>query len=78
MNEVKTWAGNAVGRSMKKTDVLNLVEALSDNGETDVDELIDTLDFRRAVEKGLAAADAGDEISFEEFEQLSESWLALP
>lgn len=52
-----------------------MVERLSDDEVTDVDELIDTLAFRREVEKGLAAADAGDEIPFEEFERLSEQWL---
>lgn len=60
---------------MKKAEVLNMVERLSDDEVTDVDELIDTLAFRREVEKGLAAADAGDEIPFEEFERLSEQWL---
>jgi hypothetical protein len=61
---------------MKKVDVLEIVEKLPDGGDVDVDGLIDTLAFRRAVEEGLVAADAGDEIPFDEFEQLSEQWLA--
>jgi hypothetical protein len=61
---------------MKKVDVLEIVEKLPDDGDVDVDGLIDTLAFRRAVEEGLVAADAGDEIPFDEFEQLSEQWLA--
>src|SRR3712207_3510869 len=58
-------------RPMKKSDVLEIVEKLSNEEEVNIDELIDTLAFRRAVEKGLAAADAGDEITLEEFEELS-------
>ena len=61
---------------MKKTDVFELVEELSVEDEVDVDKLIYTLAFRREVEKGLAAADAGDEVPLEEFEALSEQWLA--
>ena len=63
------------GRSMKKADVLGIVEELTDDEEVDVDKLIYTLAFRREVDKGLAAADSGDEISIEEFEQQSEQWL---
>ncbi|MGH2584927.1 MAG: hypothetical protein ACRDJE_08440 [Dehalococcoidia bacterium] len=61
---------------MKKVDVLEIVEKLPDDEDVDVDGLIETLAFRRTVEKGLAAADAGDEIPLEEFERLSEQWLA--
>jgi hypothetical protein len=61
---------------VKKTDVLEIVEDFSDDGEVDLDKLIYTLAFRREVEKGLAAADAGDEIPFDEFEEQSEQWLA--
>ena len=56
--------------------MLEIVEALSEDGEVDLDKLIYTLAFRREVDKGLAAADAGDEISVEEFEEQSEHWLA--
>lgn len=65
-----------VTRFMKKTDVLELVEKLSDEEDVDIDRLIYTLAFRREVDKGLVAADAGDEIPLEEFEELSEQWLA--
>jgi hypothetical protein len=60
---------------MKKADVLDIVEELTNDEEVDVDKLIYTLAFRREVDKGLAAADSGDEISIEEFEQQSEQWL---
>ncbi|MGD9714705.1 MAG: hypothetical protein AB7V46_21990 [Thermomicrobiales bacterium] len=60
---------------MKKADVLDIVEELTNDDEIDVDKLIYTLAFRREVDKGLAAADSGDEISIEEFEQQSEQWL---
>lgn len=60
---------------MKKSDVLEIVDELTNDEEVDVDQLIYTLAFRREVDKGLAAADRGDEISIEEFERLSEQWL---
>jgi hypothetical protein len=60
---------------MKKADVLDIVDELTNDEEVDVDKLIYALEFRREVEKGLAAADRGDEISIEEFERQSEQWL---
>jgi hypothetical protein len=60
---------------MKKEDVLDIVEELTNDEEVDVDKLIYTLAFRREVDKGLATADRGDEISIDEFEQQSEQWL---
>ena len=65
-----------VDRPMKKTDGFELVEALSMEDDVDADKLMYTLAFRREVEKGLAAADAGDDIPLEKFETLSEQWLA--
>jgi len=61
---------------VKKADVMEIVDELTDNGEVDVDKLIYTLAFRREVERGLAAADASDEIALEEFDEQSEQWLA--
>src|SRR5215211_2788280 len=67
--------GTVAGRSMKKADVLDIVEELANDEDVGVDKLIYTLAFRREVDKGLAAADRGDEVSIEEFEQQSEQWL---
>ena len=61
---------------MTKTEVLRIVEDFSDGGEVDLDGLIYTLDFRREVERGMAVADARDEVSLDEFEERSEQWLA--
>lgn len=61
---------------MKKADVLELVEKLAGEETVDVDRLISTLAFRLEVERGIAAADAGDEIPLDQFEALSEQWLA--
>ena len=60
---------------MKKSELLELVQTLPDEVELDLDNLIYTLHFRREVDRGLADADAGREISHEEFERESESWL---
>lgn len=63
---------------MRKVGLLEIVEEMTEEGDVGLDALIYTLAFRRAVEKGLAAADSGDQISFEEFEAQSEQWLASP
>jgi predicted transcriptional regulator len=59
---------------MKKTAVIAIVENLADDENVDLDALIDALMFRRKVERGLAAADAGDVISLEELEHEMEQW----
>jgi len=58
---------------MKKSEILDLLR--DEPEELDVDKFIYTLYVRRQIERGIAAADAGDEVSQEEFEQLSEKWL---
>lgn len=58
---------------MKKSDVLELLRDMPE--ELDVDKFIYTLYVRRMIERGMADADAGREISHEEFERLSEEWL---
>lgn len=59
---------------MKKSELLELIEDLPE--EFDIDKLLYTLYFRREIDRGLADADAGREISHEESEQLAEEWLA--
>jgi hypothetical protein len=59
---------------MKKAEVLKLLDEMPD--EIDIEKLMYTLYVRRQIEIGIAAADAGDEISQEEFEKLSDEWLA--
>ena len=61
---------------VKKAEVLEVIDDLSDGGDVALDKLISALAGRREVERGLAAADAGDEIALEEFEEQSERWLA--
>lgn len=58
---------------MKKSEILDLLR--DEPEELDVDKFIYTLYVRRQIERGIAAADAGDEISAEEFERLTEEWL---
>ena len=59
---------------MKKTELLELIREMPE--ELDVDRLTYTLYVRRKIEIGIADADAGKSISQEEFEKLSEEWLA--
>lgn len=59
--------------TMKKTDVLELLREQPE--DLDIDRFIYTLYVRRQIEIGIAAADASDEISHEEFVELSEQWL---
>ena len=59
---------------MKKSDVL---EILRDHPEElDLDKFVYTLYFRQKMELALVDADAGREISQEEFERLTDEWLA--
>jgi hypothetical protein len=60
-------------RAMKKSDVLELLRDQPE--DLDIDKFLYTLYVRRQIELGIAAADAGDEISHEEFEEMSEGWL---
>ena len=58
---------------MMKSEVLDLLRDLPE--DLDIDKFIYTLYVRRQIELGIAAAEAGEEISHEEFEKLSEEWL---
>ena len=58
---------------VKKVELLEIIRKLPE--DIDLEKLMYTLYVRRQIEIGLAAADAGDEISHEEFEKLSEEWL---
>ena len=58
---------------MKKSDVL---EALRDQPEEfDLDKFVYALYFREKMAVAVADADAGREISQEEFERLTDEWL---
>lgn len=63
-----------VERIMKKSNVLEIVEKLSEADDVDVDKLIYTLAFRREVDKGLAEADAGLEVSLDEIDAMMAEW----
>jgi predicted transcriptional regulator len=58
--------------SMKKSEILELVNGLPD--EVDVTKLIYTLYVRREIDRGLADADAGREVSLEEIDQMIDEW----
>jgi hypothetical protein len=58
---------------MKKADVLDVVREMPD--EIDFEKLIYALYVRRKIEIAEADAQAGREISQEEFERLTEQWL---
>jgi hypothetical protein len=58
---------------VRKSDVIELLRDMPE--EIDVDKLIYTLYFRRKIEVAEADAEAGREISHEEFEKLSNEWL---
>ena len=58
---------------MMKSEVFDLLRDLPE--DLDIDKFIYTLYVRCQFELGIAAADAGEEISHEEFENLSEEWL---
>ena len=55
---------------MKKSELLELVQTLPDEVELDLDKLIYTLHFRREVDRGLAEADAGLEVSLDEIDSM--------
>lgn len=57
---------------MKKTELLELINRLPE--EVDVDQLVYTLFFRREINRGLAEADAGLEVSLEEIDRLIDEW----
>lgn len=59
---------------MKKAVVLDIIASLSDDDDIDVDRLIYTLAFRREVDRGLAEADAGLEVSLEEIDEMIAEW----
>ncbi len=59
---------------MKKTELMELVQRLPDDEPVDLERLMYTLYVRRKIEEGLAAADAGDVISDEEFAREIASW----
>ena len=58
---------------MMKSEVFDLLRDLPE--DLDIDKFIYTLYVRRQIELGIAAADAGEEISHEEFDNLSEECL---
>lgn len=58
---------------MKKTDVVELMRDMPE--DIDFDKLIYALYVRRKIEVAEADADAGREISQDEFERLTEEWL---
>ena len=57
---------------MKKQDILEIVQDLPD--DVDIDKLIYTLRFRREIDRGLAEADAGQEVSLEEIDAMIDEW----
>jgi hypothetical protein len=59
---------------MRKSEVLEIVNNLPDDADIDVDRLIYTLHVRREIDRGLADADAGREISLEEIDLMIEEW----
>ncbi len=61
---------------MKKADVQQVVDALPEEGEVDIDTLLYTLWLRRKVELSLAEADAGQLIPHEDVEREIDAWLA--
>ena len=58
---------------MKKSDIMEILRDMPE--ELDIDKLIYTLYVRRKIELAEADAEAGREISHEEFERLSDEWL---
>ncbi len=59
---------------MKKSEILELLR--DEPEELDVDKFIYTLYLRRKLELALADAEAGRELSLEEFERLTDEWFA--
>ena len=59
---------------MKKAEVLELITKLPDDEEVDVEQLIYTLGLMRSVERGLAEAETGVEISLDEIQAMIDEW----
>jgi predicted transcriptional regulator len=59
---------------VKKHDVIEIVSKLSEDEEVDIDRLIYALHFRREVDRGLADADAGREVSLDEIDKMLDEW----
>ena len=57
---------------VKKTEVLDLLNAEPE--DLDIDKFIYTLWFRSKLERALAEADAGCEVSLEEIDQMIDEW----
>jgi hypothetical protein len=60
---------------MKKVDVIKLMRDIPDDAEIDIDKLMYALYLRRKIEIAEADAEAGRDISQEEFERLTDEWL---
>ena len=59
---------------MNKADILEIVSELPDDEEVDVQRLIYTLYVRVQVDRGLADAEAGREVSLEEIDRMIDEW----
>lgn len=59
---------------MKKAELIELVRDLPDDVDIDVDKLINTLHVRQQIERGLADADAGREVTLEEIDRMIDEW----
>jgi predicted transcriptional regulator len=59
---------------MRKSEVLEIVNDLADDADVDIDRLIYTLYVRREIDRGLADADAGREVSLEEIDLMIDEW----
>lgn len=59
---------------MKKSHVLEILDKIPDDEDVDIDKLVYTLYFRREVDRGLADADAGREVSLEEIDEMIDEW----
>ena len=60
---------------MKKADVIKLMGNIPDDVDIDIDKLMYALYVRRKIEIAEADAEAGRDISQEEFERLTEEWF---
>jgi hypothetical protein len=55
---------------MDRSELLEIIGSLPDDGDIDVDKLIYTLYVRREIDRGLADADAGREVPLVEIDQM--------
>jgi hypothetical protein len=62
--------------SLKKAEILRLIEALPD--KIDLDDLMQGLRLLRVIEMGEAAAAAGDVLAHEEVVKLTYEWRDNP